>query len=247
MVNNDLQLLQKNIHLFLTKAFSTKKIPHSFLLSGNNEKLKLETAFFIAQSLIESDLACETCNTCRRIKELNYADLIYIDGTKEMIKKDDIDELQRKFLLSATEIAGKKIYIINGIENTSNASLNSLLKFLEEPNGDQTYAILITKAIDKLLPTIISRCVVLDFKKQDSRIVQNQYLEIANIFESYYLANTYNYYDENIVEDEVFQNAIYFFKKWIKCYPNNLDVFLYELSNDLLLNKDTYDIKSRVT
>ena len=52
--------------------------------------------------------------------------------------------------------------IIHADRMTVNAA-NSLLKFLEEPH-QQTFAILITEQIQKMLPTILSRCQILSFK-----------------------------------------------------------------------------------
>ncbi|MFI3283650.1 MAG: hypothetical protein R3Y57_01060 [Erysipelotrichaceae bacterium] len=239
MVNQELRSLQPTIYQVIDNAFKQGRLAHSYLLTGNNPKLKLETAFFLAQSIVEGKLACESCNTCRRIKEKQYTDLTFIDGSQDTIKKEDIDRLQKHFMLSANEVAGKKIYIIHLIENTSIASLNSLLKFLEEPNGEDTYAILIAESLEKVLDTIISRCIVLNFKYQDPRLVQKIYQEHqTDELEAYYLSKTMNCYDETIVENEAFQSAFYFFKEWLKYYPNRLDEYLFDIHQELLVYKD---------
>lgn len=239
MINEKLKVLQPIIHQVLSQSFEHQTIPHSFLLKGNNKELKKATAIFLAQSIVEGHLACETCNTCRRIAELQYTDLIYLDGEFDMVKKDAVEDLQAHFSLMANEIAQKKVYIINCIENTSTASLNSLLKFLEEPYGEDTFAILITDSVDKVLDTIVSRCMVLDFKYQDPLVVMSEYqANGCNMLESYYLAKVLNAYDFQAMENEGIQSAFYFFKQFIKAYPNHLDDFLYELHSELLLYKD---------
>ena len=49
------------------------------------------------------------------------------------------------------------IYVLDHAENATPDALNSLLKFLEEPGSDMI-AILIVEQLDRVLPTIISRC-----------------------------------------------------------------------------------------
>ena len=53
-----------------------------------------------------------------------------------------------------------KVYILKNIDNATTQAMNSLLKFLEEP-VEEVYAILTTKNINKVLPTIQSRCQVI--------------------------------------------------------------------------------------
>jgi DNA polymerase-3 subunit delta' len=62
----------------------------------------------------------------------------------------------------------KRIYIINLIEHSTSEAINSLLKFLEEPDED-TYAIITTENINNVLPTIISRCLNLRLSKASKR------------------------------------------------------------------------------
>ena len=65
--------------------------------------------------------------------------------------------MQERFSLSSIEDDAKRIYIIHLIEHATSEAVNSLLKFLEEPNED-IYAIITTENINNVLPTIVSRC-----------------------------------------------------------------------------------------
>ncbi|WJE54878.1 hypothetical protein QRE66_12075 [Bacillus cereus] len=58
--------------------------------------------------------------------------------------------------------SSKKIYVIEGVDMLTISAANSLLKFLEETDGNIT-AILITEKIQKVLSTIQSRCQILNF------------------------------------------------------------------------------------
>jgi DNA polymerase-3 subunit delta' len=83
--------------------------------------------------------------------------MITINGYTDNIKKEDILNVINQFAKTTVEARGIKIYVIYGIEYASSQAVNSLLKFLEEPPAN-TYAILTTRAINLLLPTIRSRC-----------------------------------------------------------------------------------------
>ena len=89
-------------------------------------------------------------------------DLIVLDGRESTISKDMVDSLQERFTKTAVEKNGQRVYIIRNCENATAAAQNSMLKFLEEPGAGIT-AILITDNINRLLPTILSRCTQLPF------------------------------------------------------------------------------------
>ncbi len=141
------------------------RLPQAILLNGYKDTPLLDIAKYIAKTIIcEQEIACEECLDCLRIENESYADLIVIDGTNQTIKKEYIENIQERFSLSALENKGKKIYIINKIENATSEAINSLLKFLEEPTSD-IYAIITTANINNVLPTIISRCMNIHLKK----------------------------------------------------------------------------------
>ena len=153
-----LKSTQPVFYRILTRSFISGNVPHAYLLVGNNT---VDAATFIAQSLVcrKEVLACEECNDCRRIKERLYPDMIVFDGNETSIKKEDIEHIQTEFYKSSFENKAK-IYILKSIENASNVAMNALLKFLEEP-VEGVYAILTTRNINKVLPTIQSRCQII--------------------------------------------------------------------------------------
>ena len=59
---------------------------------------------------------------------------------------------------------GRRVYIIYGFERLSTIISNKIFKFIEEPQNN-IYAILLTENIEKILPTIISRCQILNLMK----------------------------------------------------------------------------------
>ena len=170
MVREQLQLNQPVVYKTLRNAIKNDRLSHCYLFSGQKSAMTKEAAVLLAQSIIcenrQDHLACECCNSCRRIAEGNYADIIYLDGSNASIKNDDVYSIQQQFYRTALEAAGKKIFIINDCENMTGKASNSLLKFIEEPTNN-TYGIFITSNLARVLPTIISRCQVVNFKPLD--------------------------------------------------------------------------------
>lgn len=164
---------QPLFYRIILNEFQQKKIPHAYLLSGKNVEKPLE---FLKMSLIcDQELACETCIDCQKVKNHQYADIIEINGYTETIKKGHIENIQSTFKKSSLE--GKcKIYVIERIENATKEAMNSLLKILEEPI-EGIYAIFTTQNINKVLPTIISRCQVIEIKQDNKTVLKNELIE----------------------------------------------------------------------
>ncbi|WP_027122266.1 DNA polymerase III subunit delta' [[Mycoplasma] imitans] len=107
---------------------------------------------------LEDKKPCKKCVWCLKIINNDYYDLIDVYPHNNVIRKQDIIDIQNKFNNTALESRGLKIYIIHQIEKANKESLNSLLKFLEEPK-DNTIGILTTRKPYGVLSTIVSRCV----------------------------------------------------------------------------------------
>ncbi len=176
-----LQTYQPLIYQTFVNAISSGKLAHAYLLSGENGIPLLETATFIAKSLVcdnPSPLACDNCPSCRRIEHKTYADFAILDGKEGQIKKGDVQDIVGDFSKTAMESKGIMIYIINLVENMNVQAINSLLKFLEEPPA-KTYAILTTENETKVLPTIISRCEKLRMVLVPKDIVKAEVLSLG--------------------------------------------------------------------
>lgn len=164
------EYLKKNQPIFynlITNEFSKQRVPHAFLLIGNNTSIPLT---YLAMSLIcDEMLACEKCNDCRKVKENKYSDIIRFNGKENSIKKGNIELIQDSFKKSSLE--GKaKIYIIENIEYATKEAMNTLLKMLEEPT-EGIYAIFTANNASRVLPTILSRCQVIDIKPDSKDVI----------------------------------------------------------------------------
>lgn len=147
---------------FFKKAILKNRLSHLYLISGKNKIDQLNFVKDIAY-LILTDGKENNDVIYNQIQNNFNPNLILVETTGQTIKKEQILSLQEEF--SKTNIIDSpRVYIISEIEKITNSAANSLLKFLEEPNGSNTYGFLLTSNKDKVLSTIISRSQVFNLK-----------------------------------------------------------------------------------
>lgn len=169
MLKERLREEQPFVYEALSTALTNGTLSHACLFAGPDVTCKKEAAILLAMSLLcenkADGFACESCNTCRRVKENGHLDYVLLDGTERAISKDDADALQEQFSKTSGEAGtGQRVAVILNAGNSSLSAMNSLLKFLEEPGNDIT-VILTADNISQILPTIVSRCTVLYFAR----------------------------------------------------------------------------------
>lgn len=201
-------------------ALVNSKLSHAYLfdVKGCFDSFDIIMSFvkaIICNNNYTNNNKCENCNICHRIDDGNYLDVKIIEPDGLWIKKDQLLELQSEFSKEAIE-GSKKVYVIKEAEKMNLQTANSILKFLEEPN-DNIVAILITNDLNKILPTIVSRCQIIKLKKSEDK---NLTLDNFNLL----LENT-KYASLDIQEKEKILNDICYF---IEFFENNkLDSIIY--------------------
>lgn len=245
MFNVYLKQYQPIVERILSNALESKHAPHAYLFVGPKGTKMLESAKWMVKNQMCSHAnpyACEECDVCRRIEEETFSDLIVINGKESSIKKEDILKLQEQFSKTALEKTGKKFYIINEVDNASTGALNSLLKFLEEPSGDSTFAILISHHPERLLETIISRCQMLTFKPLNR---QDLIADINDIdmdrYELNLLAQLVKDKEEmlSLVNDEDTRHNIALFGSFIDEYSRSISLGEIFVQSHILKKKST--------
>lgn len=222
MVKDDLKAKEPIVYQSLKRDLENDHLAHCYLLYGPVSPLKKDTAFLLAQSIVEDKkrFACETCNTCLRIRNNNYFDVKYIDGNGSLIKNEDFEELMDKFNMTSLE-GTKKVFIVDNINNSSLKAINMILKFIEEPANDNTYGIFISDDIDSLLATVVSRCEKLAFMTRDFSFLINEYKEKGfDYIDAYILSNIKHNMDDIDLNDEAYLNAKEYVFKTIDSLDN---------------------------
>ncbi len=150
----------------LTKSLKENKISSSYIFVGSEGTGKKLTAIEFTKTVnclnLNKDLeACEDCQSCSEISKQGSPDLKIIEPIKNSIKIEQIREMRKEIGLKPFKNR-KKIYIIDKAERMTIEASNCLLKTIEEP---PYYAIiiLICSKIDPILPTIVSRCQIINF------------------------------------------------------------------------------------
>lgn len=159
---------------------SSNRMGHAFLICNTNyDNLRDELSEILSDYFFDCNVDID-----------NSSDIILIKPENNKILKESILQLQSAFK-TKSYINKNRVYILDGVEFMNEYAANSLLKFLEEPQED-IYAFLITSNLDKVLPTIKSRCMILmvnslnDFSLNiyDEEIIRKSIL-VIKLFEKY--------------------------------------------------------------
>ena len=158
---------QEHITTTLKNAIRNSHLAHAYLFCGPRGVGKTTCARILAKTInCESPTAdmeaCGTCNTCASFSNSTSFNVFELDAASNN-SVDDIRELVNQVRFAPQQ--GKyKIYIIDEVHMLSAAAFNAFLKTLEEP---PPYAIFILATTEKhkILPTILSRCQIFDFKR----------------------------------------------------------------------------------
>ena len=142
---------------------------HAYLFVGPDQIGKTTLAKAFAQAITcESPVAgdglgaCGQCRACRLAAEGGHPDHRFIEPSNGQIKIEAIRNLIREANLSPIE--GKyKVFIIQSFDRSNPSAANALLKTLEEPS-ETTRILLTSSQAVSLLPTITSRCQVLQLR-----------------------------------------------------------------------------------
>lgn len=186
---------QPVVYQMMYNSLRNRKVSHAYLFSGPRGTHKKDAAILLAQSLICENgvvFACEECNTCRRIRENTYGDLIYVDGREATVKTEVVEDIMERFDMTGMEEANRKVFIIDGAEHMIDNAQNKLLKFIEDPMNSSVTSIFLSENPERILPTIISRCQRIPFSPLSEEAVCRECEEEGmDPLDSYLLAYIY--------------------------------------------------------
>lgn len=154
---------QPTLYKIIENSILDNKLSHAYLLVGNNALLSAKwlAATIMTQST-QQDLIQERLEAFEDDSSIDY---VLIDGNESTIKKEDVLKLQERFQKTAMEKFNQKVVIFHQCHKASASALNSILKFIEEPEGQTTSFIFTTDSLQLVMPTIQSRCVVITLEK----------------------------------------------------------------------------------
>jgi DNA polymerase-3 subunit gamma/tau len=167
---------QEHITSTLKNAIKTGQIAQSFLFCGPRGVGKTTCARIFAKALNCQHLTadyepCNECDSCKAYNESASFNVYELDAASNN-SVDDIRSLVEQVRI-APQGAKYKVYVIDEVHMLSSAAFNAFLKTLEEPPAYAKF-ILATTEKHKIIPTILSRCQVYDFKRiNDNDIIRH--------------------------------------------------------------------------
>ena len=167
----------------LIELYHGNKLSHVYLLETNNLDLAMQDILTFVKTINCQNKFkdnCFDCNLCNLVDKLTLPSLIIIEPDGNMIKKEQVIDLKKRFSFKPV-YTQNNIYIIKNADKLNGASANTMLKFIEEP-GEAIIGFLLTTNINNVLPTIKSRCELLSliYDNLDTKNDDNAYDNIAN-------------------------------------------------------------------
>lgn len=158
---------QEALTTTLLNAIKEDKLSHAYLFCGPRGVGKTSCARIFAKTIncehrTPEGEACNECSDCIAANEQRSYNIFELDAASNN-SVDDIRNLIDQVYIAPT--TGKyRVYIIDEVHMLSSSAFNAFLKTLEEPPAHAIF-ILATTEKQKVLPTIISRCQVYDFRR----------------------------------------------------------------------------------
>ena len=158
---------QSHITTTLKNAIRNNQLAHAFLFCGPRGVGKTTCARILAKTINCENLqadgeACDVCTSCKTFNNGSSLNIHELDAASNN-SVEDIRSLTDQVRF-APQAGRYKVYIIDEVHMLSASAFNAFLKTLEEP---PPYAIFILATTEKhkILPTILSRCQIFDFKR----------------------------------------------------------------------------------
>ncbi len=158
---------QSHITTTLKNAIKNNQLAHAFLFCGPRGVGKTTCARILAKTIncgnrTPDGEACNVCNSCVSFDNGTSLNIHELDAASNN-SVDDIRTLVEQVRFAPQ--AGKyKVYIVDEVHMLSSSAFNAFLKTLEEPPPFAIF-ILATTEKHKIIPTILSRCQIFDFKR----------------------------------------------------------------------------------
>lgn len=164
----------------LQNAIELDKVSHAYIINGEKGtgKMLLADAFALTlQCEKQERIPCLKCRSCKQALSGNQPDIIHVTHEKPgSISVDEIRTQLNNDIQVKPYSSPRKIYIIDEADKMTVQAQNALLKTIEEPPA-YGVIVMLTSNADALLPTILSRCVLLNIKPVQDSVLKRYLME----------------------------------------------------------------------
>ncbi|MGE4597168.1 MAG: hypothetical protein AAEA78_04270 [Methylophilaceae bacterium] len=232
------------------------RLAHAYIFHGNkgagiNRFTEAFVFSLICSTPNQKKFACGKCQDCiwstTEHPDLKIIRPSEINNKTDSINVDSIREIKKLLELTSHKIDGKKIVVIYDAERLTMAASNALLKIIEEP-PENTFFVLSTNNLSYIIPTIISRCLLLSLRKPNKEEAL-AYLSHTNNNNLLNHLSFYNHSPLEVIEEKEMQPTISLIIAELKKGKeiNLIDININWLSNGLswtisFLQKWVYEI-----
>ena len=153
---------QEQAKEFFTRALRADALSHAYLLTGPEGLAKTTFARELGVALVSSCGGCGSCPECERARRGAHPDLHVLEREGDLIRIDQIDPVIADLSLKPFA-ASRRVWVIPEVEHLHPAAANKLLKSIEEPPS-YVFFLLVSDRLERVLPTIVSRCQQVEFR-----------------------------------------------------------------------------------
>ena len=151
------------------RALRERTLSHAYLLSGPEGLAKTAFARELAVALVSACGGCGACAECERARRGIHPDLHVVEREGDLIRFEQVGPVIADLGLKPFS-GSRRVWIIPEVEYLHPAAANKLLKSVEEP-PDYVYFLLVTDRLERVLPTIVSRCQLVEFRPLSDAVV----------------------------------------------------------------------------
>ena len=164
----------------LQNAIELDKVSHAYIINGEKGTGKMLIADAFAMTLQcekQERIPCLKCHSCKQALSGNQPDIIHVTHEKPgSISVEEIRTQLNSDIMVKPYSSPRKVYIIDEADKLTVQAQNALLKTIEEPPA-YTVIVMLTSNADALLPTILSRCVLLNIKPVADKVLKRYLME----------------------------------------------------------------------
>jgi len=153
---------QQPVKDLFARGIREQRLSHAFLFAGPEGLAKTVFARELGVALVTACGGCGVCAECERARRGLHPDLHVVEREGDVFRVEQVQPIIADLGLKPFS-GSRRVWVIPEVEYLNAAAANKLLKSIEEPPA-YVYFLLVTDRLERVLPTIVSRCQLVEFR-----------------------------------------------------------------------------------